>query len=144
MKDPSDPTTLSSNVVLDIYQGRDDTLWIGTTGGLNKYVPASRTFIAYREKNGLPNDYVYGILEDAEGYLWLSTNKGLARFDPRKMTFKNYDRSDGLQGSEFNQWAYFKNKEGVMFFGGVNGINAFSSRAHRGQSFRSPGRAHRL
>ena len=125
VKDPSDPTTLSSNVVLDIYQARDGTLWVGTTGGLNKYVPASRTFIAFREKDGLPNDFVYGILEDDQGHLWLSTNKGLSRFDPQTLTFKNYDRSDGLQGSEFNQWAYFKNQEGVMFFGGVNGLNAF-------------------
>ena len=126
VKDPTDPTTLSSNVILDIYQAHDDTLWIGTTGGLNKYVPASRTFIAYREKDGLPNDYVYGILEDADGFLWMSTNKGLARFDPKTLEFKNYDRSDGLQGSEFNQWSYFKNEEGVMFFGGINGINAFT------------------
>jgi signal transduction histidine kinase/ligand-binding sensor domain-containing protein/CheY-like chemotaxis protein len=125
VKDPSDPTTLSSNVVLDIYQGRDGTLWIGTTGGLNKYVPGSRTFIAYRERNGLPNDFVYGILEDGRGGLWVSTNKGLARFDPQTLAFKTYDRADGLQGSEFNQWAFFQNAEGVMFFGGINGLNAF-------------------
>ena len=73
----------------------------------------------------MPNDFVYGILEDDASRLWMSTNKGLARFDPKTLEFKNYDRSDGLQGSEFNQWAYFKNEEGVMFFGGVNGINAF-------------------
>lgn len=137
-KDPGDPTTLSSNVILDVFEDRNGTLWIGTTGGLNKYVPASRTFISYREKSGLPNDYVYGILEDDAGFLWLSTNKGLSRFDPERLAFKNYDRSDGLQGSEFNQWAYFENTEGVMFFGGVNGVNAFYPPAVQDNPFVPP------
>lgn len=123
--DPNDPTTLTSNTVLDIHQTQDGALWIATTGGLNRFDPAARTFSAYREKQGLPNDFVYGILEDDAGRLWLSTNRGLARFDPRTQTFKNFDRSDGLQGNEFNQWAFFENPEGVMFFGGVNGISIF-------------------
>lgn len=125
LKDQRDPSTLSSNVVLSIHQAADGVLWIGTIGGLNRFVPESRTFVAYRERDGLPNDFVYGILEDDAGGLWLSTNKGLARFDPHSLTVKTYDRADGLQGGEFNQWAYFKNREGVMFFGGINGLNVF-------------------
>ncbi len=125
VKESRDPSTLSSNVVLSIHQAADGVLWIGTVGGLNRFVPESGSFVAYRERDGLPNDFVYGILEDDAGGLWLSTNKGLARFDPRNLAVKTYDRADGLQGSEFNQWAYFENREGVMFFGGINGLNVF-------------------
>lgn len=125
VKDPDDPSTLSNNAVLCLHQAADGTLWIGTVGGLNRYNPSNRTFTAYRQRDGLPNDFIYGILEDEQGGLWLSTNKGLARFDPQTLVVKTYDSSDGLQGSEFDQWAYFQNEEGVMFFGGINGLNAF-------------------
>jgi two-component system, sensor histidine kinase ChiS len=44
---------------------------------------------------------------------------------PANSVFKNYDKTDGLQSNEFNQWSAFRNPEGVMYFGGVNGLNAF-------------------
>ena len=77
-------------------------------------------------KEGLPNDVVYGMLEDKSGHLWISTNKGLTRFNPKTFTFLNYDIRDGLQSNEFNFGAYFKGQDGEMFFGGINGFNAFS------------------
>jgi two-component system sensor histidine kinase ChiS len=124
--DPDDPNSISDNTVLSIYPTGDDTLWLGTMGGINRFDMQTKKFTAFREKDGLPNDLVYGILEDDQGNLWASTNRGISRFDPQKIAFKNYDRSDGLQGNEFNQGAYFENEQGLMFFGGVNGINIFS------------------
>jgi signal transduction histidine kinase/ligand-binding sensor domain-containing protein/ActR/RegA family two-component response regulator len=125
VRDAQDPSSLSSNTVLAMLQAQDGTLWIGTAGGLNRFEPESGAFTAFRERDGLPNDYVYTILEDDRGDLWLSTNKGLSHFNPHQQTFRNYDRSDGLQANEFNQWAALKNRQGVMLFGGVQGISAF-------------------
>jgi len=68
---------------------------------------------------------VWGILEDENGYFWISTNKGLSRFQPETGEFRNYDSKDGLQSNEFNRNAYYKDKKGKMYFGGVNGLNAF-------------------
>ena len=68
---------------------------------------------------------VYGILEDGAGRLWISTNGGLARLDPDTGAVRSYDVSDGLQSNEFNTGAYYKNPEGEMFFGGINGLKAF-------------------
>ena len=80
----------------------------------------------FREKQGLPNDVVFGILEDGAGNLWLSTNKGISRFDPRAGNFRNYDYNDGLQGDEFNQNAYARDPvTGEMYFGGGNGVTVF-------------------
>ena len=123
--DSQDSSSLSNNIVSVIFEDRGGTLWIGTAGGLNKFDPQTETFTHYREKDGLPNDLVYGILEDEGGNLWLSTNHGLSRFNPRAETFKNFDVNDGLQGNEFNSFAYHKSDSGEMFFGGINGFNAF-------------------
>jgi PAS domain-containing protein len=85
----------------------------------------SVTFIHYTEADGLPNNFIYGILEDDEGNLWLSTNKGISRFNPETETFRNYDLADGLQSNEFNRNAYYKSRQGELFFGGIKGLNYF-------------------
>jgi len=128
LNDPDDPHSLSNDLVTSIYEDESGVLWIGTWGGgLNRFDREKGRFTHYRygEKGGLPNDIVYGVLEDRQGYLWLSTNSGLSRFDPRTETFKTYDVRDGLQSNEFNGGAYHKSRSGEMFFGGVNGFNAF-------------------
>lgn len=55
----------------------------------------------------------------------MSTNKGISNFNPATEKFDNYTIEDGLQGNEFNMHSYCKTKEGVLFFGGVNGYNYF-------------------
>ncbi len=123
---PDQPNSLSDNIVLSICQDQRGALWIGTAGGgLNRFDREKESFTHYREANGLPNDVVYGILEDNQGYLWLSTNKGLSRFNPQTETFTNYDAGDGLQSNEFNGGAFYKSASGELFFGGINGLNAF-------------------
>ena len=83
----------------------------------------------FREGDGLPNDVVYAVLPEREAgrdvALWLSTNKGLSRFDLQTGGFRNYTHLDGLQSNEFNWQSAYLAPDGEMFFGGVNGINAF-------------------
>ena len=77
-------------------------------------------------EDGLPSDFVTGILEDDRGNLWLSTTNGLSKFNPQTETFRNYDVEDGLQSNEFEELsAYCKSKTGELIFGGVNGFNIF-------------------
>ncbi|MFQ5571380.1 MAG: two-component regulator propeller domain-containing protein, partial [Rhodothermales bacterium] len=124
--DPDEPRSLSNNDIMSIYEDRAGTLWVGTFGGgLNRFDRSTETFRHYSEKDGLPNNVIYGILEDALGFLWMSTNMGISRFDPRTETFRNYDAKDGLQSNEFNSGASYKSRRGEMFFGGEQGFNAF-------------------
>ena len=125
---PNDPASLSDHAILSLHVDRQGMLWIGTQRGLNKRVTTPDALDAFRRygiADGLPNEVVYGILEDDDGHLWLSTNQGLSHFDPVAESFRNYDVSDGLQSQEFNQQAYYKNRRGELFFGGINGLNAF-------------------
>ncbi len=103
-------------------------LWIGTQGGgLSRLNIEDGTFANFSVSDGLPNNVVYGILSSGNE-LWLSTNNGLCRVTTDKYgtpTFRNYDVTDGLQGNEFNTGAYSKSISGELFFGGLNGVNAF-------------------
>ena len=121
--DPDDPNSLSDDAVSSLYEDQAGILWVGTDRGLNRFDRIQGTFTRYDEQHGLPSDAVSGILGDDRGFLWLSTKKGLSRFDPRTETFRNYGVDDGLQGYDFG--AYHKSRSGEMFFGGVNGLNAF-------------------
>lgn len=124
--DSKNPTTLTHNDISSIREDNAGIFWIGTMGGgLNKFDRKTGSFKHYLEKDGLPNENIYCILDDDNGNLWMSTNKGIAKFDPETETFKNYNVGDGLQSNEFNSGAYYKSKDGEMFFGGINGFNAF-------------------
>jgi ligand-binding sensor domain-containing protein/class 3 adenylate cyclase/predicted metal-dependent HD superfamily phosphohydrolase len=131
--DPKNPNSIGNDIALSICQGDDDALWVATYGGgLNRFDPETEKFIRYTEhpeKNSIPNNVVYGVLRGEEGTLWMSTNKGISLFNIRTGRFKNYLESDGLQSNEFNTGAYFKGSEGELFFGGINGFNAFRPEA---------------
>jgi signal transduction histidine kinase/ligand-binding sensor domain-containing protein/DNA-binding response OmpR family regulator len=119
-------TSLSHNAVSSICEDEHGILWIGTSGaGFNKFDRTKNQFKHYREKDGLANDVVNGIISDKKGNLWISTGKGLSRFNIKKESFTNYISKDGLQGSEFNSRAFFKSRNGEMYFGGTNGFNRF-------------------
>ena len=121
--DKNIPNGLSNNAINMIYEDRSGIIWIATDDGLNKF--NGRIFTVYRQKQGLAGNRVVGILEDKQGYLWISTDKGLSKFDSKQEIFRNYDRWDGLQSNFFELHSAYKSRNGELFFGGVNGFNAF-------------------
>ena len=101
-------------------------LWVGTRGnGVSRLNKTTGKCTSFSTKNGLPNNVIYGLLNDDKENIWGSTNKGLFRLNVKTGAIKNFDATDGLQGNEFNRYAYLKLDNGVMLFGGLNGINYF-------------------
>jgi signal transduction histidine kinase/ligand-binding sensor domain-containing protein len=124
--DERDPATLSADVVVTMHERRREPgiIWVGAAG-LNRLDSNTGLVTHYTVEDGLPNNTVYAILEDEQGRLWMSTNLGLSRFDPETETFRNYGTEVGLQSLEFNLTAAHRAPSGEMFFGGINGLNAF-------------------
>jgi len=108
----------------------DSILWIGTNGeGLKSFNTISKEVNVYNNTNGLPNNVIYSILPDNEGYLWLSSNKGITKLKVENKaisSIENYSNYDGLQAFEFNTGAYFKDENGILYFGGLDGLNWFN------------------
>jgi signal transduction histidine kinase/ligand-binding sensor domain-containing protein/DNA-binding response OmpR family regulator len=117
--------SISNNTVTDVLEDSKDNLWLCTISGLNLFNPATRQFTVFTKRDGLPSDIIYAIKEDNNGMLWMSTNSGLAMFNPLTKKFKNYTTEDGLQGDEFKPHSALKASDGRLFFGGINGFNAF-------------------
>ncbi|MEW9700983.1 two-component regulator propeller domain-containing protein [Paenibacillus sp. SI8] len=133
-------TSISNDRIRSIYEdAAHGMIWIATLGGgLNRLDVKTNSLTTFSEDDGLSNNTIYGILADEEGNLWLSTDFGISKFDPNKLIFKNYDVRNGLQSNEFNGNAYYKSKSGEMFFGGVNGFNAFYASRIKDSSFIPP------
>jgi ligand-binding sensor domain-containing protein len=117
-----DTTSLTTEVVYSLLIDSKERLWVGTKYGLELYLGKGK-FKLYTEKDGLPNNSIYGIREDSHGYLWISTNFGICRFDTERIEFRNFTDKDGLQGNQFNRWSIQKLSTGEMLFGGINGFN---------------------
>ena len=120
-----DPNSIPQGIVRTIFEDSEGILWIGTKGSLNRFDRSSESFVRYSESDGLPNDVIMGILEDSQKNLWISTNRGLSKFNKISGEIRNYDVRDGLQSNEFLVGSYLKAYDGEMFFGGINGFNAF-------------------
>lgn len=107
-------------------------IWLGTFGGgLVKLDRDGNVLHRITESDGMPNNVVYRILPDDDDRLWLSTNNGLAVLDTNDMQVQQLGRRDGLTNQEFNAGAAWKDEEGVLYFGGVDGVDSIDSSAFR-------------
>ncbi len=119
------PAGLRNNSVATLCDS-GSALWIGTLGGGLVSLSADRKhFTAYNTQDGLLNNTIYGILSGGPDTLWMSTNKGLCRFTISRQTFRCYGVFDGLQSTQFSLGSYYRSPDGELFFGGIEGINAF-------------------
>ena len=108
-----------------IVEDAHKNIWVASTNGLYQYTQEAIFHRRYTTDDGLPNNYIYGILEDNMNRLWVSTNKGLSCFDIQTGKFHNYKQEDGLSHNEFNQYAYCKGRNNILYFGGLDGITYF-------------------
>jgi ligand-binding sensor domain-containing protein/signal transduction histidine kinase/DNA-binding response OmpR family regulator len=107
-----------------LYVDSKGRLWVGQAG-LYLFNEAKRSFELFTGQAALSTEFIKGVCEDNEGYFWISTSNGLTRFHPQTKSIKKFNTADGLQGPEFEANAYLKSRSGQLFFGGVNGFNAF-------------------
>jgi ligand-binding sensor domain-containing protein/signal transduction histidine kinase/DNA-binding response OmpR family regulator len=112
-------------------------LWAGQSG-LYIYNEAADSFALYTNDAGLGTAFIKGITEDKAGNFWISTSNGIISYNPDTHKYKTYNTGDGLQGLEFEANAYLKARDGMMFFGGINGFNAFYPEQIRTNSFTPP------
>jgi len=114
------------DAVNSIVQDQQGKLWFGLdNGGIAHYDSKTGIYSHYPSASNWNKKRVFGILPDKRGNLWLSTENGLVRLNPVDGKNQTFTVTDGIAANEFNYNAYFKDKQGLFYFGGYNGITSF-------------------
>jgi two-component sensor histidine kinase/ligand-binding sensor domain-containing protein len=112
--------------LLDAYADANKIFWLATNGeGIYRWDRKSNSFQQFNIASGFPSDVLYRIEPDEYNNLWISSDYGLIRFNKKTFSINTYTTADGISHNEFNRTSSFKAKDGRLFFGGLDGINAF-------------------
>lgn len=113
---------------------KNQKLWIGTQQkGIVIYHTESGKFDLVDKTRGLKNNVIYAILPQGNNYVWVSSNTGISQLvidkiwdDSVNVVNQHLTQQNGLVSNEFNTGAYHMDEAGVMYFGGIDGINYFN------------------
>jgi len=100
-------------------------IWIGSASGLCLFDRENPSYNVFTVRDGLPSNRVVGIVPDDAGNLWLSTHNGISKFNIGNKLFTNYNKFDGLPSKVFNYNSFYKDKEGKIYFGSLDGLVSF-------------------
>lgn len=115
-----------STMIVDV----DDNLWIqGRNIPLLNFNTKNHNSQSYGEKKELNNVDIRAILLDSTQHLWLSSGSGLHEYNSKNGNVKSFYKTDGLQGNSYKRRSAYKSKDGMLFFGGENGVNGFFAKS---------------
>ena len=127
---------LPSSRIQHIYIDKAGVFYLATANkGLIVWNRKTGDVQEVNRKNGLYSNDTYATFEDEFGFLWVSSEIGLIQLDKEFLHPKIYLKQDGLKHEEFNKVSFFKNKNGKIYFGGLNGVIGFHPKdfKNRGQ-----------
>ncbi len=113
-----------------LVDDKSQTLWAGT----NRCLLKIKLSTGESEKiEGPIGGMVHAVESDGHN-LWISSNSGLYMYDVKSGAIVNFNYNDGLQGNEFYKGASCIDRDGCMYFGGINGVTYFDPRKIEGFS----------
>lgn len=122
---PDDSTSLSDNAIIAIYEDKNQILWIGTYGGLNKYDPINNNFVRYQhdpdDNTSIGSNDVETIFEDSYGTFWIGGRDGLNIMDRNSGKFLRFfgNKKDLNHHPDMIIRAIYEDVYGDVWFGGT-------------------------
>jgi signal transduction histidine kinase/ligand-binding sensor domain-containing protein len=117
-----DITKLCKSIEFD----NKNNMWIATRGaGVICYNLKTQEVKHYTDKEGLSQNFVFGIIIDENEQIWLTTENGLSKLNPETENFRNYDIFDGLPHNQFDDRSELKLENGEVYMGTSKGFMIF-------------------
>ena len=127
----SDRSILNDNLdrvlsVKSMSEGSYNSLWLIDDGGkLLKYDTKKASFSSFDNLKALSNRVLSAVVNIGNDNLWISSRNGIVNFNTQDSIIKNYYITDGLQDNMFLSRSAFKDYKGMLYFGGLKGLNYF-------------------
>ncbi|MCK6692369.1 MAG: histidine kinase, partial [Thermoanaerobaculia bacterium] len=113
---PNNSHSINGLMVNCIDRDLSGNIWVGTEGGLCRYLPGMPPDSAFERVTGI-SDEVMQIVTDTRGRLWLSTFKGLYCYDPVRGIAKKFDEKEGMAVEIHAHLPLFKSSDGQIWLG---------------------------
>src|SRR5690606_1801816 len=111
----------TSNILPD---GKGNLYFKSALGSLIYFRTDSNSCENISEKQGFGNINAQSLLLDNSNKLWIGILSGLHKYHVENDSLRSYYLTDGLYGNVYRRGA-FKSKDGKLYFGTENGVNAF-------------------
>lgn len=128
--DPLDPYSLINDRIYTLYEDHAGVVWIGTDGGVSRYVREKNRFGLYRQDPQDPNSLgaprVGAVLKDRDGILWVGLHAGgLDRVDlaTGQVTHYRHAPTDARSLSHDHVTALWQDKSGAIWVGTSAGLD---------------------
>ncbi len=137
----NDTTSITSNVILDIFLDSSNRLWIGTVDGLNLLkTPYDHIYAGLekrpdlkfkqikgytRKDQGLSNNEINSIYENYDGKIWIATQGGgISIIDPLNWKYDYLNEGNGLPGNDV--FGILSDREGNLWISTQKGLARFN------------------
>jgi signal transduction histidine kinase/ligand-binding sensor domain-containing protein len=112
---------LSSDQVFALFQGREGTIWVGTSDGLDQFRELPVTSLSV--KQGLSSATASSVLAARDGSIWIGTPDGLNSWDHGRTMVYRRRSNPGLPDNDIH--SLFQDERGRIWVSSVRGFAAF-------------------
>lgn len=109
---------------LDMTVDKNGKIWIASVGNGILSVDASTDIVIKYDSDEYCHD-ACSIVEDESGKIWVGTFDGLTLLDPKTGNIKTFYTEDNIAGNDFSHKCAVRTPDGILLFGGTNGITSF-------------------
>jgi len=113
---------LTHDVINGLLVDSNGSLWVDTAFGLDKLVEwknGTPIFQSINKQAGWPfQSFGSNLLEDGQGRIWTHS----AIYDPRTNNIESLSKAEGVDFGTFWLGSYAKTKDGVLMYGGSEGL----------------------
>jgi len=127
--DPSDPSSLFDNEVTCIIQTREDSILVGTGGGVRIFNTVTQQFSRLHDDGNLKDTAYQGwskIFQDKQGLIWFGRwGPGLVRYNPKDNSFKHFHpnaKDSSTIGTDLVN-CILEDRSGSLWVAGLGGLN---------------------
>ncbi|WP_027137597.1 hybrid sensor histidine kinase/response regulator transcription factor [Gaetbulibacter saemankumensis] len=109
-----------------LVAGEPPYLWLVNDNGTPlKFNTTSYSVEDLSASQSINDKNIAAILPQNEHNIWLSSNNGIIHLNLKDSITKVYYNSDGFQDNMYLSKSAYKDASGMMYFGGVEGVNYF-------------------